>query len=325
MEEKKTAAEIKEFRVKLEIHENDDYVEVWKVIVKKNEKKRYFARYTYGEGEWFFVADPHGYCELDSRCPDNYVFIVCDQNGKELFRSCNGDDSRKFPPLRVLAKQKFAEFAKEHPEMVGKKALDTSLELYLHWATGELHFSHDKWLLTFKDPDIYGDEARDYDENWCYCRWEETGKKVLAKFDYVGDTYTIERQDLRHTICGKKWSEISSAGWLMATIFDESDIGTMANKTEAIKAVADMLKELYPEAKYALSYARTVYGDYVYEERLPFSKAAELVINRDFHTRNIERILTEREKAVGIKFYETTMKLEAAHPDARVIWDNKNL
>ena len=150
---------MKEIKVKLKYHENDDYNELWLEINGRG-NNRYYARHTYGwTGTWYFVSDPLGYCELDHPCPDDYIFIVCDQKGNELFRSCNGDDSCNFPCLRAMEIDEWNKFIESSERQITAKHKDS--DFLIHAITGMTRNGRDRWVLTFKDPEIYGDVANE--------------------------------------------------------------------------------------------------------------------------------------------------------------------
>lgn len=302
---------MKEIKVKIVAQENDSYNEVWKVIGEK----RYFARHTAYGGEWFFVCDPFGYCELDHSCPDDYVFIVCDAEGAELFRSCNKDESRLFPPLRVLARQEYAKYASEHPNKSAVQEADDSTELYAMAFFGRSCRTCSEWLLGFKDPELYGSEACDYDENWVYCKCEEISRKVLSVFTYAGDEYAIEQVDYRHKVCGKTWSEIYSAGWLMSSMFDQSDIGTVIPERYALKLVEEAVIKQYGAKR--LSAVALEMENAVCEVIVSAYDVAKKAIAGDYRRKNIERLL--RDGVSG--FFSSANEMEKAFSNKAVYKD----
>ena len=75
----------KEVRVQLLYTEVNDYQELWKVVGEE----KYYSRYTYGLPKWYSVCDPLGYAELNQTLPEDIIFIVCDDEGNELFGLSN--------------------------------------------------------------------------------------------------------------------------------------------------------------------------------------------------------------------------------------------
>lgn len=100
----------KEYSIRLLVHENDSYNELY--VTTGREKKKYFVRDT-SLGGWYTVCDPLGYCERDCFVSKSVLFHVCDKNGKRLFDSSNADDSSLYPCLRVLAKKKVVRSCKK--------------------------------------------------------------------------------------------------------------------------------------------------------------------------------------------------------------------
>ena len=301
---------MKEFKVSIWHQEDDNYNELWKVVGEE----KYFARNTYYGGDWYFVADPLGYCELDHSCPDDYVFIVCNHKGKELFRSSNADDTRNFPCLRVLRKQ---EWDKVKTGLAVKEE-NNDAAFFAHWATGNIVSHHGTWLLSFKDPDIYGDKAKDYDENWCWW-YKETGKQeVLGKFKYAGDTYEIVKSHVKHDICGVEWDEFYSAGEFMGAIYDQTLVGTMYSKQQAISKARKALADIYPDSKYNISAVNVYkYGEdtYITEQQFGLGQAAERILNGDYHRIAVDAAIEKEQKTPS--FYKDIYDIRKTYPDCQ--------
>ena len=99
---------MKEIKVKKSRNEDDNYVELWKVIDPMKGVPRYYGRYTYkDEGTWYYVSDPLGYCELDRAVENDVMFICCDDSGKECARYSNKDANPlpKFETISILIKK----------------------------------------------------------------------------------------------------------------------------------------------------------------------------------------------------------------------------
>lgn len=86
----KTAPTNRIFNVKPYSGEDDNYVELWQDM---DNQKQFFARYTLCGGMWYTVSDPLGYCELNSACPESYIFRVHGWDGNFLFISSNAEDA----------------------------------------------------------------------------------------------------------------------------------------------------------------------------------------------------------------------------------------
>ena len=87
----------KTLKVKIVRYENDDYIELWKIINPKENTPKYIGRYTCGIPYWIYVSDPLGYCENSHPLEDDIKVIVCDENCNKLFITSNKDDSVQFP------------------------------------------------------------------------------------------------------------------------------------------------------------------------------------------------------------------------------------
>lgn len=301
---------MKEFKVSLAYHENDDYNELWEIVGEKT----YFARHTYFGGTWYFVADPLGYCELDHPCPDDYVFIVCNSKGKELFKSSNGDETSVFPCLRELSQLEWNKVV----DTLRVKQENVSGNFWALAVGGMTNSGLDKWLLTFKDPDLYGDKAKDYDENWCW--WtEEISHRNIATFEYVGTKYYISKHHMRHTVCNVDWYEYYSGTTFMGAAFDEKWIGTMYSKREALDKIWSVLEEIYPKASVFGISAVDVHkyfgsGEEIYcERRMKLHTAADRLINGNLKRKHIEDVIeSEKNKKT---FYEDFQAIKKVYPE----------
>lgn len=171
---------MKEFKVYLFAHENDDYNEIWKV---KN-KDKYFARHTYYGGEWYFVSDaPYGYCELVTLCPDDYCFIVCTKRGKELFRSTNADATGRFPSLRQKCIDEWNKVRSKHPNVSRE--------------------GQRQWLGEFLTPEIKERLMADpltnvcIEDNFCYCWYDCIESEKISSFSHLGVEHCITRNKMQ--------------------------------------------------------------------------------------------------------------------------------
>lgn len=176
-----------EFKVHIIRQENDCYVELWKVF----NKKKYFARFTYGLPQWYFVCDPFGYCELDHPCPNDYVFIICDKNGNEISRESNGDPDDCPRALTLMQKtQEIWDSIEPKPEI--KDGLN-------------------EWLLSYMTPEnLAKDPFRTQfcpKENWTWAWKAMDHVSVLARYNHLGDEYCIYEITYKHLFCDCMWIE----------------------------------------------------------------------------------------------------------------------
>lgn len=310
---------MKEFKVKLKYHENDDYNELW-LVINGMKANQYFARNTYGwTGMWYFVSDPLGYCELDHPCPNDYIFIVCDQKGNELFRSCNGDDSCNFPCLRAMEIDEWNKFIEASKQNITSFSRDS--DFFAHWATGMTSDGCDRWLLTFKDPEIYGDVAKDYDENWCWHYTEVGEPEILATFNYAGTDYHITRQRYKHNNCGVEWDNYYSGQHYKGSVFDSNNVGTMYSAREATEKVVAALKEIYPNCKYTISavdeYPAYGRGEKYYSERkMKFWTAAERLLGRNYNRIFVDSVIENERNNPSM--YADYKEIKAKYPDCEM-------
>ena len=264
-----------EYRVKFHSEENDSYVELWQIVGKE----KYIARHTHGLKHWCYVSDPLGYREPEYSIQKDVTVIVCDQSGKELFRTNNADDSVDFntPKQEAFAQwKKYVEDMKPHVIVENQSA-----QFFVHWATGTPVGSFNQWLLSFMDPDLY-EEAKDYAENWLWCMKERLGDfETLAEYSYLGERKKIERGHFRHKVCGVEWDEYYAGDYFIGYDFDNSKIGTMYSEAEARRILTEAIKSNFPDAR-CISMVRsyTPYGQgetYHKQERIRIENAWERI------------------------------------------------
>ena len=314
----------KEIKVCLDRPENDDFVELWAVI-SEGADAEYIARHTY-YGAWFTVSDPEGYRELGHLLDYDTVVIVCDADGNELFRSSNVDGSARFNTEEQEARRVWNEYAIK-TDLTSSLVSDGGTPAHLfHFITGMFSDSLDRWLLSYKDPSIYGSAADDYDENWVGGTVvKEESTEVLEKYSYLGKEYQIERIHYRHSVCGAEWDEYYAAGFRVGVRYP-GPYGTMYPKYDAVTRIKDALKALFPDSK-ELYYARpyTPYGTdvtYYTEQKYSVSDcAAHLLRNGsvygtfDLHRENVDRIEKELKEGTS-PFFATLDDLRKVHPDS---------
>lgn len=160
-----------EIRVRFFCDNNDEYTEIWKMVGKE----RYYARYYAYGGVWYSVYDaPYGYCELGAPIRDDIVFIVCDDNGKECFRSSNGDGTSNFKNLPTNS-QRYPEFIQAFPNVkIDGRRL---------------------WIRQFLTPDIREQLKNEpcIDDNFVDA-WIETVKEnVVGTFSWNGQNVLVHQ------------------------------------------------------------------------------------------------------------------------------------
>ena len=163
----------KEIKVHKYYDENDCYVELWKVVGEE----KYFGRYTYNnEGTWHYIADPLGYCELDRPVSNDVMFILCDEEENEYYRYSNGQPN-PLPTFNAYIKQMWKKVKDNIPHNTEN---DEANFWSMCW-NGETTRKLEQWIISFKDPNLYGDQAKDYDENWYGC-WNNTETVMFIPF-----------------------------------------------------------------------------------------------------------------------------------------------
>jgi len=255
---------MKEIKVKIYAHENDDYNELWKVI-SGDTKQKYFARHTFGKAEWYFVADPLGYCELDHACPDDYIFIVCDDNGKELLRDSNGGISNTFPTLEQKTKNVWNSIKEKYATIDGLN----------------------DWLLTFLTKNIIETKLSDvfcHYENWTW-GWQDTvNKEVIERFNHLGVDYCVYKLTKKHRYCDCEWvdyyaghakmdEEYPSYVEYFGSWYDGNIMGDCYSPNDATKTVKGALEQIYKSDRGLSTVSTTPYG-VSREKLLSFNGAA---------------------------------------------------
>lgn|GEM_PF-2658811 len=296
---------MRKIKVKLYAHENDSYVELYKVI-SGDTKVEYFGRHTnsFGDdGVWYFVSDPLGYCELDHECSNEYVFIVCDKKGKELFHDSNGKPRNPFPTLERKAKIEWEKITGKYP--CKKKGLNG-------------------WLLSFLTKEISETKLKNepcHESNWLHW-YDKTTKEIVGKFSHLGVNYCIYKIICVHKYCECQWFEFYSGFEKMdentgyvhyhGAYFDESRHGPNYSRNMAEELVETALKEVYPN-RFSLSFLnKTEHADY--EQRLNYRQASERLLNGNFDRAFVNEII-EKEK-VSKTFYDDFLALKKDHPNA---------
>ena len=296
---------MREIKVSIYAHENDSYVELYKVL-KGETKHKYIARHTYRNGnggEWYFVSDPLGYCELDYGCPEDYVFIVCDQKGKELFRDSNGTVRHPFPTLEGQAVMSWNEIKTSYPSK--NEGLSN-------------------WLLSYLTTEIMETKLKDkncIETNWPH--WcNETSREVIKRFSHLGENYCIYKITYRHQFCDCVWTEFYSGDEIMKEYtsyikfhgaqFDEANTGPNYSCGEAIKLVMAALKEIYA-GRHTLSAVR-ITPECTYESKMNIRQAAEFLLKSNYNRVFVESVIN-KERALP-SLYASYMEIKKDYPDA---------
>ena len=304
-----------EIKVTLYASENDDYVELWRTF---DEEPKYYGRYTYNdEGIWYYVADPLGYCELDHQVSKSITFICCDADGNEQCRYSNGEPN-PLVKFETYVKAKWNEYQKKMFVSSNTENFERNFWAMCWDATHTLKI--DRWLLSFKDPELYGDKAKDYDENWVNCwHYHEINYEPLpmSGFTYLGNRFQFVKVTHKHDECGVEWFEFVCASdpmvitdtnwnpvddwsdakekryWIQSHMylgnwFDASIKGTMYDKLTAREVMTKALKAIYESKKISKIY--NSYG-YVYERFVGYEEAADMLMKGDYNIKHISELI----------------------------------
>ena len=310
----------KTYRVTFYRDADDNYNELWKVI-DDGSKVKYLARHVAGPGCWYYVSDPRGYCELDYALHDDVVVIVCDKQGNELKRTCNGDHTAEFPTLERVAHEQWAAYAEK--ESKGVTVENTHANFLVHWATGTPQGALNKWLLSFKDPNQYGTAALDYDENWVYFMVEHDQPETLAEFDFWGEKHRIERIHCKHKVCGVEFYSYYSGPFYIGAEFDANSNGPMYTQSDAIHMVEAAVKADFPDTlKICYAEAHPSKDETYYAQRwVDTRRAAELLLYKgnqyspmDLHREFVDRLANHADWP--LEFFKNTEQLMAKYPNA---------
>ncbi len=293
-----SAGDYTTIKVTLKYSEVNSYQELWQVVGEE----KYYSRYVCGIPVWYSVCDPLGYAELNDVMPDNVIFIVCDSNGEELFGSSNIDGA-VFPTLEETCIKEWYRIKGDYPHCKD----DCSSDFWMQYFGNGTTIGADMWLLTFKDPEIYGEVAKDYDENWIYHK-EKIDEKPISEFTYLGQRYGIWKITYRHRDCKKIMYEywvalfkegcnLKIAEYGLVKFLDswfEGEPGTMYLKRDAIKKVTDALEEIYE--KKPISKIISAACDYFYERFMSYKSAARELLNGNWNREFVERVIENEKK-----------------------------
>lgn len=308
---------MKEIKVRKFRDENDDYVELYKVIDRQENTPEYFGRYTYADqGEWYYISDPLGYCEMESAVPDDVMFIICDESGNECCRYSNADEN-PLPKFDTVIDQEWAKIGKKlnHP------AEDWKMDMWAETQSRPLLPTR-RWLLTFKDPEKYGKEIASmngYDENWAFGLHSSEVKYVPVpdtEFEYLGKKYQFVKVTCRHDICGATWDEYvcTDAPYVLRESYaekgkqficgykcmlsrHEEEEGPMYDRLTAKQNVQDSLLNTMEENGYTGRRLLHVEGNYCYERSYDY--VVDELIRRDLRKSTIEEMCSRMKEIYG--------------------------
>lgn len=302
---------MEEIKVRIYRSEDDNYIELWKVIYPEKGKPQYYGRYMFNnEGLWIYVSDPLGYCEWDHDVPNDVVFILCDESGNEYYRYSNADKN-PLPTLEEVIKAEWNKVKRSIPH----NSEDYKKDFISEVKSGETTLSINQWLLSFMDPDIYKKEIEEmngYSQNWLY--GTRSGKEIKYEqitgtgFYYLGHKYQFTKVTCKHDVCGVEWTEfkctdspcvieewnhrVKSYGYDVGNYFDAKNIGTMYDIQTARKIVNDALVEIYsPQtAQEELLYIRKDSCCTILD-RISYEKAAEILLGRELHRNKVSELI----------------------------------
>lgn len=288
----------KEIRVtNVSLFYNDSYVELWGTF---DEPRKYYARLVYGLPVWYYVCDPLGYCELDHSVEDDVVFVVCDSNGNELFKSSNEKGS-DFPTFKLASWGEWHKIKENYPHFTD----DTTADFWSQTFGNGTTISVNKYLLTYMDPLKYEKEIKDmygYEENWVM-HTTQINREVIHTFKYLGDRYYIMKITYEHDVCKKQYVEywctdkLELGKWESDLIYFagyfNDDLGPMYPKNEAINVMKNALKKIYKEKQ--ISEIHDSYG-YVYERFISYENAAIRLLDGDYNRKSVMAKIAKEKK-----------------------------
>lgn len=84
----------KEIKIKHFCTDTGFCMEIWESIEEDRDEPRYFGRDTINHS-WSLLADaPYGFCEPQFLIGKHVIFILCDEQGREVSR--DGNDRERF-------------------------------------------------------------------------------------------------------------------------------------------------------------------------------------------------------------------------------------
>ena len=184
----------------------------------------------------------------------------------------------------------------------------------------------DTWLLTFKDPEIYGDAAKDYDENWVFHK-EIIKEEPISDFTYLGTKYGIWKITYQHRDCKKEvieyWvakfaegcnTKIAEYGLIQfLDSYFEGEPGTMYIKRDAIAKVKEALEKIYNSEPISFIYSTL---GYAYERFIGYKDAAEKLLNGNWNRQFVEELI-KKEAEKHTFFIREDTAIDELYPDCQ--------
>ena len=230
--------------------ETGKFTEIYKNVNYKNDGSqgdKYYARCYYGMPVWYSVCGVEdGYCELNCEIKNNVVFEIVNEN-TVLLTQGNGIDY-KYPSWKTWVKETLKSIISSD-----NKVLSNVTEFYnedvAFWsglngaAYSKIKF--DQWLLSYKDKNIVGEPADDYDINWVNS-YQDVGieklSKVYKNLLRHNEELALFKVHMTHKYCNAEWYEYwlgfvnvdnlyDGLAYLVGYEYDISKIGTVYSKS----------------------------------------------------------------------------------------------
>ena len=242
------------------------------------------------------------------------MFICCDENGNEVIRYSNADGN-KLPKFETVIKREWNKVK----EKLQHNTEDLTKNFWAECWNGDTTMKINQWLLSYKDPDLYPEKAKDYDENWTNCWAEkEIGYEPIpdTEFEYLGHKYQFTKVKHKHEYCGVEWYEfvctdspyvmqdtpwVKDRAWIQSYMylgnwFNDKTYGTMYDqRTARERVVAALIKKFPMKEKWdKLLYVKKRTGnefyncDCCYEKS--YSDMADVLINRNYHRKDVDHL-----------------------------------
>lgn len=258
------------------------FTEIYKNVNYKNDGSqgsKYYARYyAYGEPVWYSVCGVEdGYCELNCEIKNNVVFEIVNEN-TVLLTQGNGIDY-KYPSWKTWVKETLKSIISSD-----NKVLSNVTEFYnedvAFWsglngaAYSKIKF--DKWLLSYKDKNIVGEPANDYDENWLnfyqYVGIEKLSKSYKNLLTMHNEEFALFKVHMTHKYCNAEWYEYwlgfvnvdnlyDGLAYLVGYEYDINKIGTVYSKSIAINIEDKIINALNLKSEIS---STNIFLDYYY-------------------------------------------------------------
>lgn len=185
MKQQETRTGPKEFKVRLH-HADPGYcLEVWEML-RNGKNNVYIGRDDFGAHLWYTLRDaPDGFCERDYIINRSVEFIICTADWTPIGR--DGNDRERFaepyPTWAEACEKAWKRIRKEYPHV--------TLEGF------------DEWIESFAPQIMEAYEKR----NWRNIYKKTVDRKILCRFNYLGEEMVITRLSRKHTKCKARWYE----------------------------------------------------------------------------------------------------------------------